>query len=292
MNNFDIVFSNYINESVIDIPRNSLDPSVFEFPSEGDPILHPSIKMQIMQDIERLSDEVNVVRYFMIGSILTNRYTNNADIDVNVQIEPRDGMTMESLFSVLRRLNGNLAVGTTHPINYYIIKDDYDLDSADAAYDILNERWIKKPDEFDVDVQSYMDKFQSTVNGLDFSTSELRKDIIDYKELMSFDEDKIKGLEEMVEAKLREIESSVEGLVTSYKNIKSLRKQAFEKDMSPTEIRKYGRKNKLPENVIYKLLERYYYFDFIKVLKDILEDDKITSSEVDKINKAGKDLWK
>ena len=33
---------------------------------------------------------------------------------------------------------------------------------------------------------------------------------------------------------------------------------AFDKDMSPDEIRKYGIKNRLPKAVIYKMLEKYH----------------------------------
>ena len=63
-------------------------------------------------------------------------------------------------------------------------------------------------------------------------------------------------------------------------------------NMSLKEIRKYGKKSKLPENVIYKMLERYYYFDFIKALKKIIEKDNINSKDVKKIKQLGKDFWK
>ena len=37
------------------------------------------------------------------------------------------------------------------------------------------------------------------------------------------------------------------------------RRKAFDSDMSPEEIRKYGIKNRLPKAVIYKMLEKYHY---------------------------------
>jgi len=292
MNTFNKLFNDVLNESIIDLTRNSLDPTVFEFPDERPPIMHPVIKTQIMSDIEKFKELVPVVVYFCIGSILTKSYTPHSDIDINVQIDAPDSRMVNGLFDLIRNLNGRLAAGTTHPINYFVINDDFDLDNADAAYDVANEVWIKEPKDASVDVQGYMNKFQNTVNGIDFSAAELRRDIIDFESLKAMNEDQIKDLKSRIQAKLEEIEDGIESLIRSYKNVRSLRRTAFEKDMTPTEIRKYGKKNKLPENVIYKLLERYYYFDFIQELKHILEDDKVTDSEVKKVKKAGKDLWK
>jgi len=292
MNTFNDLFRDVLNESVIDIPRNSLDPTVFEFPDERSPIMHPVIKTQIISDIEKFKELVPVVVYFCVGSILTKNYTPHSDIDINVQIDAPDGRMVNGLFDLIRNLNGRMGAGTTHPINYFVISDDYDLDSTDAAYDVANEVWIKEPEDDSVDVQGYMQKFQNTVNGIDFSASELRRDIIDFEVLKTMDESEIKDLETRVQSKLEEIEDSIESLIRSYKNVRTLRRNAFEKDMSPIEIRKYGKKNKLPENVVYKLLERYYYFDFVHTLQKIIEDGEISGSELKKIKGAGKDLWK
>jgi phosphopantetheine adenylyltransferase len=50
--------------------------------------------------------------------------------------------------------------------------------------------------------------------------------------------------------------------------------------MSPDEIRQYGVKNRLPKNVIYKMLEKYHYLKFYKYCKKILEDGIVTDKEV------------
>ena len=50
--------------------------------------------------------------------------------------------------------------------------------------------------------------------------------------------------------------------------------------MSPDEIRQYGVKNRLPKNVIYKMLEKYHYLKFYKKCKKILEDGIVTDKEV------------
>lgn len=292
MNIFNNYFNSFINESVLDIPRNSLDPTVFEFPDGGNPIMHPAIKTQIMSDIDKLREIVDVVTYFVIGSILTKRYNPHSDIDVNVQIDVPNDRTVEQIHDLIKQLNGKLATGTTHPINYYIMQGEYNLDKTYAAYDVANEVWIKEPEKVDVEIQKYVDDFQNAVNKFDFNTAELRRDIIDFEEIKSLDKEKVKGIESIMQSKLKEIENKIETLVRSYKDIKTLRKTAFEKDMTTDEIRKYGKKNNLPENIIYKMLERYYYFDFVKKLKKLIEDDKITTDDIKDIKKAGQEFWK
>ena len=52
--------------------------------------------------------------------------------------------------------------------------------------------------------------------------------------------------------------------------------------MSPDEIRKYGIKNRLPNAVIYKMLEKYHhYLKFYKKCKKILDDGKVDDKEID-----------
>ena len=56
--------------------------------------------------------------------------------------------------------------------------------------------------------------------------------------------------------------------------------------MTPEEIKTFGRKNALPKNVIYKMLEKYHYLTFYKKLKDILSDGEITDAEINSIDEA------
>ena len=52
---------------------------------------------------------------------------------------------------------------------------------------------------------------------------------------------------------------------------------------TPEEIKAFGRKNALPKNVIYKMLEKYHYLRLYHQLKDILEDGEVTDSEIQSI---------
>lgn len=286
-------FFDYIKESVISLPRNSLDPNVFTFPEGMAPILNTGIKKQILADVDGINKYLTVKDFYMVGSILTKSYAENSDIDINVEVykEDVDDVVQLKLLSIIKQMNGKLATGTSHPINYYIQLEDRDDDNFDGIYDVINEKWVKEPKSFSINIQDYANNFTDVVSKLDLATGELRRELIDFEELSRFTPDNIKDLKELMQSKLYEINRSIENLVGAKKLIHHSRKEAFARAMTPDEIRKYRTKNGLPENVVYKLMQKYYYFDFIDKLEAILgKDEEISKSDIKDIKKATKAL--
>lgn len=289
--------SYYLKESVIDIPRNSLDPTVFSFPEGDKPILQSVIRKQIQRDVERINGVYPVKKYYIIGSIVTHRYNISSDIDVNVEIEyqghKEEEVSMEALLRVVKSLSGKLAVGTTHPINYYLMQEEYDLDKTDAAYDVANDKWLKteNPDD-DLELTQYADKFQEAISHVDIMTGELRRDIIDLNIYKALPERKIKKLQGIIQKKLDEIEDDIIKLSNTNRSIHHLRQVAFNKDLTQDELSQYANQNWLPENVIYKLYGKYHYSQFIKKLKEFLDSkEELDTNDIPYLQKLGSQLW-
>jgi nicotinic acid mononucleotide adenylyltransferase len=55
--------------------------------------------------------------------------------------------------------------------------------------------------------------------------------------------------------------------------------------MTPDEIKTFSIKNRLPKNVVYKMLEKYHYLTFLKKCKSILDDGEVTDAEIDSLRK-------
>lgn len=287
----------YLNESVIDIPRNSLDSTVFSFPEGERPLLQSSIKKQILRDIERINSVYPVRRFYIIGSIVTHRYNISSDIDVNVELEDRgnreEDISLEAILRVTKSLNGKLAIGTTHPINYYLMQHEYDLDKTDAAYDVVNDKWLKteKQDD-DLELTQYVEKFQEAISHVDLLTGELRRDIIDLNVYKALPEGKIRKLQSLVQKKLDDIEEDIIKLSNTNLAMSHLRKLAFNRDLTQNELSYYANQNWLPENVIYKLYGKYHYSKFIKKLKDFLDKkEELDVNDIPYIQKLGSQLW-
>ena len=270
-------FETYYTESILDMTHKGLDPTVFQLNAGVAPILQPSIKEQIFKDIMEFKRSLQVNKAYIIGSILTRNYNRRSDIDVTLEFNEEDidedtgVMGVERIISALRSLNGKLATGTTHPINYYVTTNFIE-DNADAVYDLETDKWIKEPLDTEVAVSEYLQKFNDLVSSVDLTTGKLKRDVIDYDELKNMDDYTVVNMHTLLSKKMYEINKNIDSLVKFKKQLKAKRDSAFNRPMSPEEITKYSSKNKLPINVIYKLFQRYYYFDLIQQLDDIISN--------------------
>ena len=283
-------------ESIIDIPRQVYAPAVFDNNDTEDPKIKISVLNMITAQFEEFEKEYPILDYSLIGSILTKRYRNDADLDINVLFDvPEDKQEDERLRLSKQFLSaknpdniqGKLIPGTKHPVNYYFITDRKTYDDqnakADAVYSIKGQKFIKRPEEFDFNPNLYLKDFQKQVDKIDMLKGELKRDIIDYDELTELKPGEIKDLEKRISNKLGEIEKDIQDLTDIGTEVDAERRAAFDKDMTPDEIKTYSIKNRLPKNVIYKMLEKYHYLTFLKKCKKILDDGKVTDDEIDSL---------
>ena len=283
-------FKDYIKESIIDIPRQRYAPGVFDDANTNNPKLKQSVRDIILNQIDKFQEKYPVKKYSLIGSILTKRYRDDADLDMNILFdvpeEDREEARKE-LASSLRSINGKLVPGTKHPINYFIITDP-ELKKkndamADGVYDIDENEFVRRPTEDTFDPEKYEADFQKKVKEIDVVKGELARDLIDYEELKGLSTDDVLNLQDKINSKLEEIEDSIEVLVDIGDDVVKQRQSAFNDDMTPEEIRQFGKKHKLPKNIIYKYLEKYHYLKFYRKCKEILEDGKVTDDEIDSL---------
>ena len=286
-------------ESIIDIPRRTYAPGVFDDEDTDNPKIKDSVLRMISKQFEEFETEYPIIKYSLIGSILTKRYRNDADLDINVLFNvPEDKREEERLRLSKKYLSaaspdsiqGKLIPGTKHPVNYYFITDEETYDDqnlkADAVFDIKGQRFIKRPEDFEFNPNLYMKQFQKQVDKIDIHKGELNRDIIDYDELMELKPGEIKDLEKRTKNKLSEIEHHIEKLKNIGTDLDTKRRAAFDTDMTPDEIKTFSIKNRLPANVVYKMLEKYHYLKFLKKCKMILDDGEVTDDEIDSLSKV------
>ena len=282
-----------ILESIIDIPRKTYAKGVFDNADTENPKLKAGVIALIKREIRKFEEKAPVLKYSLIGSILTKRYRDDADLDVNVlfDVEPSYRETMrKELASNLRSINGKLIPGTKHPINYFVITDpavkEKNDKMADGVFDIDKNKFVRKPEPDTFDPKKYEADFQKKVQEVDIIKGELQRDIVDYRELKQLTKDDVDGIVKLVKEKLKEITDSIKVLVDMGDEVVKQRQDAFSNDMTPDEIRLYGKKHKLPKNVIYKMLEKYHYSKLYAKCKKAMEDGKITDDEIDDITEA------
>lgn len=275
-----------LKESILDPAKPTLDPLIFDL-SKSEPSMQSEVRSKILSGISKLIKTVDVVDYTIIGSILTRQYTETSDIDVNILVSANQS-EMEKLRHLANQYSNETIPGTKHPIQYHILNDAEDFknanDSAEAVFDITHNKYIRKATEKPFHVEKYMEKFKSSVKEIKDLKDDLQDELLDYSELKKFSKEDAKHLAKMIEKELADIEDSAKGLVDLYKKVVKERADAFKKPLTAKAIQEYGTKNRLPGNVVYKLLERHYYIQFLEKVKEIMADGKVTPREAEKLD--------
>ena len=287
---------NQFKESIIDIPRRTYAPGVFDDEDTDNPKIKDSVLRMITKQFQEFETEYPILKYSLIGSILTKRYRNDADLDINVLFDVPEEKREEERLRLSKKylssknpdnIQGKLIPGTRHPVNYYFITDEETYDDqnkkADAVFDIKGQSFVKRPEDFEFNPNLYMRDFQRQVDKIDILKGELKRDIIDYDELTELKPGEIKDLEKRIKNKLNEIQTDLEDLKNIGDTLDTERRSAFDTDMTPDEIKTFSIKNRLPKNVVYKMLEKYHYLTFLKRCKKILDDGQVTDDEIDSL---------
>lgn len=277
--------SDVFTESPIDPIRKTLDPIIFD--------KNEKLDSEMVKFFKDLANDFNdniapiIGKCLIKGSILSYQWLSHTDVDVLFEI---DEATTDHQWDVIEdqieERYGDLVVpGTKHPVQIFANRGKYDISNADGVYD-LYKGWVKGPYVHEFDINQYMDQFEQSVQSIDLKTGELMRDLIDYDILKDMSNDDIKGLKAQLKSKLDEIDSSVDELLYQRNKVKRDRHNAFDRDMTPEEIKKFGSKNLLPANVVQKMLERYHYMTFIGKMKELKNDDrdKISDEDVEELN--------
>ena len=284
-------FKPFISESVVDIPRKTFAKEIFDFADTNKPKLKDKVKQIIDTDLDVLRNIAPIKKCHLIGSILTKRYRSDADLDVNVLFDVRrkNSETVHNqLKSKLKNLNGKKVLGTDYVINYYVLVSDEKFEQADdmsdAVLDVETNILIKSSKDAPFDLEKYMNDFKNSVETLDIIKGELTRDLIDFEELKNLSSKDVDNLNKHLNQKVQELEIDINKLLDIYITSKKDREIVFHKPLTPKEIQQYGSQNRMPKNVVYKMLEKYYYWDLITRLKDIIgKDKKLSKKEAEKL---------
>lgn len=258
--------------SIIDEKLPELDPAVW-FQYGGQYRLRPEIEGMIRKLARKLLVGTKVKRAYIVGSLTGYYYRPTSDLDVTLVVDADDEMLL-ALKENTKTVNGKLAPGTEHPINFFVLNDLPDLNRFDGVYDLIRHKWKKEPTETGVDLFSVYDRFRDKVHDIDTTAAEAWRSLMDIdilREALS------RGGERAVALKLRrrieDLDDAVDELAQKYNEAHQDRINAFRRQLELAELGQspYPTPNLVPENIWYKLLERYHYLEFLTALYKLVE---------------------
>lgn len=138
-----------------------LAPDVWD-PSQR---LWPHIRTHILQKLFSIVPIENVKELYLIGSTTGYQWSDTSDMDINVSLAPKELVEDPALILKRKHINGFLAQGTRHPVNFFWVayqdKPQFWGDSIFGVYDILNDTWVASPglakDQRDPNKEYYLD---------------------------------------------------------------------------------------------------------------------------------------
>lgn len=282
------IYSDYERDNKI--PRDSLCANVFQFFDDGrPPILHDSIKFQIASDLQQLEQAAPITNAYLIGEILTPYYSDISSIDVYVEIDPEavDNLSTAGIYWNLNRINDRFATGTRHKIHYHLNTKRLDTDQVDAVYDIMNEKWIKRPDPVTPAITEIITDFNETMLNIDNETGKILRDKISIDEIRQLGTNDLQVLRHHVQQKFDALIDNLQYIAKIYPNKHAIQRLLNDDTLTTIEIQTYGQL--MPEFIRIMFFKKYHYRKFIQRLDDMLmEEDEFDIPSLIRRNPVGR----
>jgi len=286
----------WIWESVVDYPKPAL-PTIWR--KEGEKwILREEVRAQINEildtypkfDLLQIGDQIHIT-----GSIGTNQYTPDADIDVHIVVDPGmfgdpEGIQREVFKFFIdadNRIEG-------HPVEVYLQYNPAQEMLSDAVYDYRSEEWVVGPKLVDPsydpqeDFSGVLADVRAQASRADLGIGELRRDIVDYETIQQAIEGlpsrEQKILLTKLQGKLVEIQQDIDTLLDLKKGWGLMRrKSSIPKDeteaLQSVDLAKSWR----DANFTFKMLNRYKYMRVIALLDGIVTGKTLDDETLDTI---------
>lgn len=273
--------------SILDPIRQTLNPFIWE-----DEKLKNDVKNYILDTLNNWLELNNIkdklINLLMLGSNTTYQYSADSDLDINVNLNI-DGEKIKELLKILP--NGNLLPDTQHPINFYIVNNIDDIYEKDSpVYDILNDKWLVKPDKKDIIIpipyitqacKAFSDSFDLTISSYESNIKELNL----YYEKLKYEENK-DSIMSFIEKKKTDISADLDSFYIMSKLLHSFRSDGFDKEKyNNLDIDNNVRGNFSLQNEIYKMLDKFGYVEKISKYLKIRKEWKYNLNPENKIEK-------
>lgn len=273
-----------LKEAITDVPSKSYS-DIFEPNGK----LKKEVKSKIEEGIEIIKKKfpnLKIDDYFLVGAAVTFQYGEDSDIDTTVVVNPNT--EDRYLQEVDKWIEKNLDAKFYHNKRPYQFKLSFkkrdNLDSADSAYDVKTDNWIKKPD-FEKTMYMYNKKIadpKSEENKIyhgfekfvQLSLKELHQSLIDNKS----ENDIVRNMK-LAYSKYAEISKIDPEKLTADNQegfIKKFRSSAYSKEIEPG----YVSQNWGKGNVIYKMFDNEGYIQVFTILKDIIKNKAYGDEEL------------
>lgn len=258
-------------ESVLDSPREGLDPVVWSPDEDGSYVLSREAGEKIRTIIEWIVREFGISEYNanVTGSITSNQWKEDSDIDVHVNSpeiteESQEGMNrdLRERFARFSEDNPDAVRIGEHPLEVYFQWNPYQDLMSVGCYDVNENRWLVGPELRDVGYDPVSDYWDEDMALVEEVVEEVRGIILEVRELcISW---KMSGNAEFREERFSEISEFLERSAEIFEDLKAFRTSRSTPRSEADAMRmRASRKWKVADSA-FKMLDKLGYLRIFK----------------------------
>ena len=271
-----------VYESILDDPKPSLDPNVWqEQPNDGKPILTPEAvkKLDLVVNWVQKKYKFNNLSVFIIGSICSNSWSENSDIDIDfcavgATKDDNDedavkefGWAFKKDFieNYMEKFPDDAKIGS-HPFEVYFNPNPFQCFMSVGCYNFLEKKWEVGPQTKGVGFDPVSEYYADAMKQVDKILKDIRAKIFELYEL-AFVVKKSKDLS-FQKKQVKEICKKLEEASNLFTTMKKVRSNFQKPAKSKEEALK--RREDRKQHVVdaaFKFLEK---FGYIQILKDVI----------------------
>lgn len=224
-----------LEESILDIPQKDYCKELLTAEDK----MKPEVRDQILDTVKNWQDQINfdfrVEKVYAKGSLLSKRYNDTSDLDVSIYTN----MSKEQLNDVYDIIpKGQNIEGTKHPLDFFVLIEGEETPekNLDNIYDVLNDEWIKRTEEYENEIPlDYVVQVSNFfINGARIALSNYENDKILYEYYNDLDSQNYEISEEELantrELKKRDLKADLDALKIALHMISSFRHEVYEEE--------------------------------------------------------------
>ncbi len=283
------------------------DKFIFTDVLSASPRLQPSIRNAILLYVGNIGEYLPVAGVKIIGPCLRIDHAQDCQIEVMIEVEDRlkidplaGGNKMLAAYKDLSLIQNTPIPSNPHTLVFSIVNASVEKDAKkayeeyDDVYDVEKDEWVKHDSldtynsekEMNADVDKFLNDLSRRVAVIDLKVNDVSNEIMDAEELKSrFKASQLPELKKQLETKLSQIESDVKTILKRYERLNKARASEY-KTADAKKLATLAKNAELSEDIVYRLLERYYYVELSHKLNEILDGGPITADSVVDLKKV------
>lgn len=274
------IYESVIADSRIDFPQESLSPVIWDKNKEY--VLKEEVKNDIEKAIKILKEQFPIIdESRIVGSICSNQYTDESDIDVHFTLnktvlDDKEGDKLNKELKEFVEKTEELEefyIGA-YKVNFFFqINPFQDMMSA-GVYDLDNDEWIVGPTEVPLDFNPY-DEYKEAfpiigeyVTKISIVMNNLKQEIKEY-------------LADKDEKRFIKINNSVSDLLKIKKELREYRRSFSSPKSEDDAIKLREDKAWHQIDAVFKFIDKFGYLKKITIIERIFKDKSIISNNLE-----------